>query len=151
MKLARIVKTFVLLDSKEKRLFIEAFIFLAWGRILKSMPFSKVAPILGEHMEESSFNRNPSEEKLLKNISNAIYIMSNYTPWQSKCLVKAIAAMKMLQRRQIDCTLYLGTGRDEDGQLAAHAWLRSGTLIITGEEVMDQFTVVGKFARCMNG
>jgi hypothetical protein len=141
------MKTFVLLDSRKKTLLLEALIFLAWARILKSIPFSRVSPLLGTHMEETSFTHDPSEQRILRNVSDAIYIMSNYTLWESKCLVKAIAAMKMLQRRNIESTLYLGTARDESGNMIAHAWLRSGSLFITGAEEMKRFTVVGKFAK----
>ena len=63
--------------------------------------------------------------------------MSRYTFWESQCLVKAIAAMKMLERRQIESTLYLGTAKDENGKLIAHAWLRSGPFYITGAEGME--------------
>jgi hypothetical protein len=63
------------------------------------------------------------------------------------CLVKAIAAMKMLERRQIESTIYLGTAKDKTGKLIAHAWLRSGPFYITGAEVVDQFVVVSKFAK----
>ena len=56
--------------------------------------------------------------------------MSKYTFWESQCLVKAIAGMKMLERRQIESTLYLGTAKDELGKLIAHAWLRSGPFIL---------------------
>ncbi|MNR36049.1 hypothetical protein D3C85_1539370 [compost metagenome] len=73
--------------------------------------------------------------------------MSKYTIWDSKCLVRAIAAMKMLHRRQIDSTLYLGTTRDESKKMIAHAWLRSGRYYVTGKEEMERFTVVGKFAK----
>jgi hypothetical protein len=58
-----------------------------------------------------------------------------------------MAAMKMLEKRKIDSTLYLGTAKDENGGLIAHAWLRSGPFYITGAEVMDRFTVVSKFSK----
>ena len=80
--------------------------------------------------------------RYLKQVSQAINIMSNYTFWESQCLVKAIAAMKMLERRQIESTLYLGTAKDENGKMIAHAWLRSGPFYITGAEGMEKFTVV---------
>ena len=59
-------------------------------------------------------------------ISQAIHIVSKYTFWESQCLVKAIAAMRMLEKRGIESTLYLGTAKDESGKIIAHAWLRSG-------------------------
>ena len=130
-----------------KLLIIEAFLLLGRARILKAIPFAKVAPSLGQHMGETSFSYKESNRKILKQISNAIDIMSKYTFWESQCLVRAIAAMKMLERRNIDSTLYLGTARDESGELIAHAWLRSGPFYITGSEGMEKFTVVGKFAK----
>lgn len=120
---------------------------MAWARILKAIPFSKVAPTLGVFMNETPLNYNESNGIIVRNISEAIHIMSRYTFWESQCLVRAIAAMKMLERRQIESTLYLGTAKDEKGNLIAHAWLRSGPFYITGAEVMERFIVVSKFAK----
>ena len=59
----------------------------------------------------------------------------------------AIAGMKMLERRKIESTLYMGTARNKQGHMMAHAWLRSGKLIVTGADTMDQYTVVGVFGK----
>lgn len=134
------------MDWITKRLLVESFLYLGWARYLKSIPFSKLAPSLGYQMEETTFNPSQQNNKILSSISQSINMMSRYTFWESQCLVKAIAAMKMLEKRNIESTLYLGTARDEKGQLVAHAWLRSGPYYITGYEVMDKFTIVGKFA-----
>ena len=147
MKVLKKVRIFLLLDTNKKQLLVEAFFLLGWARILKSMSFSKIAPSLGEHMNETSLIIEESQKKLLKNISEAVNLMSRHTFWESMCLVKAIAAMKMLERRQIESTIYLGTAKDETGKLIAHAWLRSGPFYITGAEVMDRFVVVSKFAK----
>ncbi len=87
------------------------------------------------------------KQVLVHNISSAIHLMSRYTWWESRCLVKAIAGMKMLERRRIESTLYLGTGRDEKGKMVAHAWLRSGTSYISGQEEMHRYAVVGVFGK----
>ncbi|MFS0638324.1 lasso peptide biosynthesis B2 protein [Mesobacillus foraminis] len=141
------LKLLLSFDINTKILLLEAFIFLAWARILKIMPFSKVSFSLGEQMEETSFDRIPMNEKKIKSVAQSIQIVSRYTLWESKCLVRAIAAMKMLERRKIESTLYLGTGRDEYGRLAAHAWLRSGPFYITGADGMERYSIVGKFAK----
>lgn len=138
---------FVTSDIQMKRLLIEAYILLAWARVLKAFPFSKVSPLLGSQMSETSFEIEAADVKIAKKISHAIHIMSKYTFWESQCLVKAIASMKMLERRQIDSTLYLGTTKDENGEMIAHAWLRSGPLYLTGAEEMKNFVVVCKFAK----
>ncbi len=150
MKLIKKAKNFLCLDTSQKLLLIEAFYYLAYGRILKALPFSKVTPMLGERMKESSMDEDSYETKTLRHISNAIYTMSRYTFWESQCLVKAFAGMKMLERRRIESTLYLGTGKDENGNFIAHAWLRSGSTYVTGSEGMERFTVVGNFSKTLN-
>ena len=147
MNMVQKIRTFFSLDLKTMFLFIEAYVYLGWARILKSMPFSKIASTLGTHMDETSLSYNESNKLVLRSISEAIHIMSRHTFWESKCLVRAIAGMKMLERRQIESTLYLGTAKDENGKMVAHAWLRSGSFYITGAEEMGRFTVVSKFAR----
>lgn len=128
-------------------LYIEAFIYLGWARILKSRPFAKIAPSLGDQMGDTSFDESQSDRVMLQRVSHAIDIISHHTFWESQCLVKALAGMKMLERRQIESTLYLGTGKDETGKMMAHAWLRSGLYYITGAEGMERFTVVSTFAK----
>ncbi|MCQ6275269.1 lasso peptide biosynthesis B2 protein [Bacillus sp. V3B] len=147
MSIVKKISMFLSLNTNKKLLFLEAFLLLGWARILKGISFSKVAPSLGEHMNETSIKHLESNTKILKQVSEAIHIMSRHTFWESECLVKAIAAMKMLERRKIESTLYLGTAKDEAGKFIAHAWLRSGSFYITGSEGMEKFTVVGKFAK----
>lgn len=149
MRLFRKVSIFLSFSFEMKRLVVEAFIFLAVARFLKALPFAKVAPSLGVQMEETEFDMN-ADSRILKQISQAIHIMSAYTFWESQCLVKAIAGMKMLERRKIESTLYLGTAKDKDGKLIAHAWLRSGSFYISGSEGMERFSVVGKFAKVIH-
>lgn len=139
------------MDMKTKLLLVESFFYLGLGRFLKAIPFSRVAPLLGKYMEETTFIPTEMNKKVLSSVSQAIQMMSRYTFWESQCLVKAIAAMKMLEKRNIESTLYLGTARDESGKLIAHAWLRSGPYYITGFEEMERFTVVGKFAKKIGG
>lgn len=151
MNIVKKAQTFLRLNFKTKLLYIEAFLHLGRARYLKSISFSKVAPTLGEQMKESSYELIAADKEILANISRAINIMSRHTIWESQCLVKAMAAMKMLEKREIDSTLYLGTAKDEKGGLIAHAWLRSGPFYITGAEVMDRFTVVSKFSKKNKG
>jgi hypothetical protein len=128
-------------------LLIEAFFYLGWARILILLPFSKVAPSLGTQMEETTDVQNDWNKTKLREVQEVIQNMGNHTFWESKCLVRAIAASKMLERRQIESTLYLGTARDESGKMIAHAWLRSGPFYITGAEGMERFSIIEKFAK----
>ncbi|MFD9627199.1 lasso peptide biosynthesis B2 protein [Peribacillus muralis] len=147
MKLSKKIHTFLSIKWSTKRLLIEALFFLAFGRIFKMIPFVKGTRLLGKHMEETAYSISTLNTATAKNISNAIHIMSRYTFWESQCLVKAVAGMKMLERRGIDSTLYLGTTKNQQGELIAHAWLRSGSYYVTGAEEMAKFIVVGTFAK----
>ncbi|WP_186673047.1 lasso peptide biosynthesis B2 protein [Sporosarcina sp. BP05] len=151
MNMLKKVRAFLRLNMNTKWLLIEVYFHLGRGRYLKSIPFSKVAPSLGEQMKETSFSSVPSNKGEIAQISKAIHLMSRYTFWESQCLVKAFAGMKMLEKRNIESTLYLGTAKDEKGGFIAHAWLRSGPYYVSGAEVMDRFTVVAKFAKEVDG
>ncbi|TWD98924.1 transglutaminase superfamily protein [Neobacillus bataviensis] len=147
----RKIRLFITSDIEMKRLLVEAYILLAWARILKSFPFSKVSPLLGSQMCETTYEIDQNKIKIAKQVSHAIHIMSKYTFWESQCLIKAIAAMKMLDRRKLDSTLYLGTAKDEKGAMIAHAWLRCGPLYLTGAREMKRFVIVCKFAKESRG
>lgn len=139
------------LPMNVKLMCIEAFVYLGWARVLKVKPFSKVVPILGQHMEETTtVEPDDQTRQTLSRVSEIIELVSRYTFWESQCLVRAIAAMKMLEKRGIESTLYLGTAKDETGKLIAHAWLRSGPYYISGMKGMERFTVVSKFAKRLN-
>jgi hypothetical protein len=132
-----------------KWLMAEAWFTLGWARILKALPFSRLAPLLGRRMEETPLVRQKQHERTVLEISKAIHLVSRNTWWESKCMVTAIAGMQMLKRRGIESTLYMGTGRGEDGQMIAHAWLRSGMIYVTGAEGIEKVAVVATFSRTM--
>ncbi|RED63035.1 lasso peptide biosynthesis B2 protein [Cohnella lupini] len=134
------------LDAEMLLLLLETFAYLAWARFLVWLPFARIAPSLGSWMAETPHRSNQQETILIK-LSKALHMTSRHTFWDSKCLVRAIAAMKMLDRRHMGSTLYLGTAKDTNKKMIAHAWLRSGTFYVTGAEEMRKFTVVGTFAK----
>lgn len=146
MKIVNRIKIFLNYKLATRLLFVEAFILLGWARMLKNKPFLNIAKTLELEMEETSLGSS-RKIQIIRDISSAVNIMSKYTFWESMCLVRAIAAMKMLERRNIESTLYLGTAKDKSGKLIAHAWLRSGSYYLTGAEEMNRFTVVGKFTK----
>ncbi|MFX3632366.1 MAG: lasso peptide biosynthesis B2 protein [Candidatus Pristimantibacillus sp.] len=141
------LRKFIASDRSFKLLLLESYFYLGWARILKAIPFSKVAPSLGIRMKETPYVSDVEHLELIDTIARTLHIMSRYTLWESKCLVMAIACMKMLEKRRIESTLYLGTARDESGKMTAHAWLRSGSLFLTGGDIRSRYTVVGIFGK----
>lgn len=150
MNILHRMKLLFSLSSTSAGLMIEAALYMAWARfLLLYKPFVKLAAKLGTSMEETDFAgmERSDYRRTLAEIRNAVELMSKYTFWESKCLVRAVAAMKMLERRGVESTLYLGTSKDSDGRLIAHAWLRSGPYYVTGANEMKGFAVTGKFAK----
>jgi hypothetical protein len=126
---------------------MEATAWLGLARFaLMAVPFRWIAPHLGQGILESPTIDDPDQGIRLQRISRAVVTTSRYTPWESKCLVQAIAAKMMLKCRGIHSTLYLGVAKEGEKELSAHAWLRSGTLVLTGAPGKERFTVVATFA-----
>lgn len=140
------LKLFIKIPFKNKKMLFEAYFFLAFARILKYRKFSQVSSKLGERMAETNEKLDQDHFKISKQISQVIDIACKYTFWESECLVKAYTAIHMLKRRGINYTLYLGTAKDKNGKLIAHAWVRSGPIFITGYNGKEKFTVVATFA-----
>jgi hypothetical protein len=132
----------------EKKLLYEAYYLLGWSRALLLMiPFRKLAPKLGQHNHETSFEMDWDSLEEFRKLKRAISRASRVAPWRTKCFEQAITGKIMLRRRKHPSTLYLGVCKDKvKGEgLKAHAWLRTGQYILTGREGMRQFTVVGVF------
>jgi len=133
----------------ERLLLLEAFVLLGVARLLvSSIPFRWLAVSLGKRMNESDASGDPSDVRIARMIGQAIRSAANNTPWESVCLPRAVAAQWMLKRRRIAATFYLGVSKGVAGPdlLAAHAWLRCGDEILTGDEGHRHFTVVASFA-----
>ena len=136
-------------NRTERRLLLEAFLLLAVARLLVlTIPFRRLASSLGHHMCESGPETDSAALRQAHLIGQAVRSAANNTPWQSVCLPQAVAAQWMLKRRRIAATLYLGVAKDleKPQQLAAHAWLRCGDIILTGGHSHKDFTVLSTFS-----
>ena len=138
---------FLRLSSSDRRLFVEAAIWLGVARLaLLMVPFRWITPFLGRHMAESPQTTESEHKEIVERISRVVQTASRHMPWECKCLTQAIACKSMLKRRGLRTTLYLGVAKGSEENLKAHAWLRTGDLIVTGARDMDRFIVVSTFA-----
>lgn len=86
---------------------------------------------IGVRNKESSDCESEDVLKRAYYIGRLVEATARGTPWESKCLVCALTARKLLLAEGIATTLYLGVGKEND-KMIAHAWLRCGQLYITG-------------------
>jgi hypothetical protein len=132
----------------DRWLLVEAACWLSMARLaILLLPFCRIAPFLGRHMAESpQADRLPGQGAQVRRLGWAVKTMSRHMPWECTCLVQALAGKMLLRRRGFPSTLYLGVAREADMTLAAHAWLRCGSVILTGASGHHQFKVVATFA-----
>lgn len=139
--------TFIKIDNKIKLDFLVAYIYCGIARAyILFVPFKKLRKKMGKSKEESAEVVEKEIYRIAKRISWIVLQAARYTPWESKCLVQALTAQKMLKKLDISTTLYLGVNKDGENNMLAHAWLRCGEYIVTGGNQKDGYVVVAKFS-----
>lgn len=135
------------LSGKEWRLLLEAGGVLVIARLaVWLVPFRRLASRLGVEMAESPSTITEKQRDTAVPIGWAVGTLGRRLPWMGQCLVQAVAATWMLRRRRIPSTIYFGLSKDSGGQLGAHAWIRCGAEILTGDKGREDFRVVATFA-----
>lgn len=132
--------------NKNRKITIEAWAFCMWYRILVfHVPMKYLEKYLGNRNEETSMEATKRDYYWAYRVSNEANRIADKTPWDSKCLVRALAARKILKRRGVHTTLYLGVGKEDEKKMIAHAWLRCGSFYVTGG-TGEEFAMVAKFS-----
>ena len=133
----------------EQGLFLEAYVLLGAARLAVAfLPFTWLAASLGRGLDQPGSAVEPGDLARARQVGWAVRTAAGHTPWASVCLPQAVTAKWMLRRRRIAGTLYLGVakgGTPADG-IRAHAWLRCGDEILTGERGHAGFVVISTFS-----
>lgn len=138
---------FLSLSNVQRWLLLEALLWLGLARAaVLTMPFRWILYALGQQAGTAAATPHPSQEAVIQQVAWALQVVSRRTPWQSNCLAQALAGQVILRRRQIAGTLYLGVSKEARNPLAAHAWLRSHELIVTGGNHLDRYSVIATFS-----
>lgn len=131
------------LPFKQKIMLPEALFLSAYYRFLiLYKPFSMLSRKIGILGYETPSDAN--YHSIVHEVRAVVEAVCRHTPWESKCLVRALTAKKMLNRRGCPCTLYMGVKQTGDGMMDAHAWLRCGDIFVTGGKG-GGFAVTGIF------
>ena len=128
---------------KQKLMIPQVFVLMAYYYYwVHKRPFSELAPKIGQLGFETPIETSPRNARLVHELMEAMF---RHIGWKDSCLIRALTAKKLLNRMGERCTLYMGVRKREGEGLSAHAWLRCGRLIVTGGEIMDEFTVTAVF------
>ena len=110
------------------------------------LPFRWLAPILGEYNGNTKLSvlATKEQELLARQVGWLIRAVCCRTPWQSKCLIRAMLAEIVLRYYRIPCVVFLGLNHgDVSGrELEAHAWVTAGRVYVSGGNGHATFIVV---------
>lgn len=136
-------------SAGDRRLFIEALLALVRAKLAVHLqPFRRLAPTLGRAQAETPRTLTPEARAIAVAVSWAVQAVARHLPLGFVCLPQAIAAQRLLRRRGIASTLYLGVAPDRAAPeaITAHAWLRAGDKIVTGEHEARRHRALAWFA-----
>ena len=132
--------------NEHKSLTLKAWILSARFRF--QMLYEKTGTLnkkWGIEGEESAEDVSLDEYRFCKKVAYAVNRVCNKTKWESKCLVRALTAQRLLAEKKIESTMYLGC-REDNGKMVAHSWIRVGKMYVTGGNgIADGYAVVAKF------
>lgn len=142
----RLLKKWFHLSRADRCMFLHVLCLTGILRAFVIMlPFKWIARYLGKQGMNSPAEENVVKLEAAQKIGRAVEIVSRYTPWESKCMVQAITAKVLVRKRGIANTMYFGVRKNKKNGLVAHAWLRVGPAIITGNCSVEEFKVVSLF------
>lgn len=132
--------------NREKWLTVEIWFWTAVFRLLLLfVPVKYIKKHYGISGEESPSCESIDNYVEARKIAYHVNRIAEHTPWESKCLVRALTAQRLLTKKKISSTLYLGV-KTEDKKMIAHAWLRIGCYYATGGNG-NGYAMVAKFRK----
>lgn len=135
------------LPAPRRRLLREALRHLLGARLaLAFVPFRRLAAGLGVLGAESAPEVPAEQQPAVEEVAWAVQAVARRVPWDSRCLAQALAGFRMLRARGIAATVYFGVRRDPAAPFNAHAWLRCGGRVVTGEAGHQAYRVICQFA-----
>lgn len=140
------VKARWLPDSfRERVLLVEAGLFLTLSRAALLLPFSWIARWMGRLQEEVEPDLRPDQLRAARRVRWAVHTAARRFPLRLVCLPQAVAAKAMLRLRGVPSTIFLGVRPEGAAGLSAHAWLRVGSIVVTGRGEHKRFHELVRF------
>lgn len=126
------IRRLIQLPAQDRQLLIQAALLLNGVRLgLWLVSFQRLRQILlklPSIWPRSHYHAQVSINKIVW----AVEVSSRYTPYQAKCLAKALTAQTLLNRWDHRNQLRIGVAKNDQGQLAAHAWIEHQNKILIG-------------------
>lgn len=159
MRAARAAIAFARAPARQRLLALEAAAELARARIMTLLPARIYTTDLGR-LVAGEADAGPgapdaapddATTRRAAEIGRMVEAVARAMPFRAVCLQQAIAVKRMLARRDLAATVYLGVSRDAADRAvpsrgtAAHAWVTVGPTVINGDQDLARFTIVARF------
>ncbi len=138
-------------SSWQRRLtFVEAVVFLGVARLaLLFFSFQRLLRFFGLRVVPDTWDAtsvSPPREPVIRHVAEAIRRCARHVPWQSLCLVQALAGRAMLARRGLAAYVWLGVAKEPQQAMEAHAWLVCDQQFVTGSDGYERFVPTACFS-----
>ena len=136
--------TFLALDRSDRLTTLEALSALAAAQVLVRMvPPRKWRERFGPSRPPAvSATIGKDQLEPARRVRLAIARAARNLPTDPNCLPQALAARRMLERRGVESSLFIGAERDEQGKAHFHAWLKVGPEWVTGLCDEDRYALL---------
>lgn len=144
------LRAFVLAPTWRKKVALEAAWELLRARIQTLRTTKTYISDLGEIGKEPLIAA-PDQVIFAKEIGEIVRRTAKLAPFRAVCLQQAIAVRRMLSRRGIPATVFLGLSTDgksvgsRNSDRDAHAWVMTGPSVVAGDRDLDRYAIVATF------
>jgi hypothetical protein len=114
-------------------------------RRLRRRPFLETAELLKRPLEKT-FSSIPETEQSIRLVRAALGSIYRHVPWKPTCLVRAVAANRILARRMVASNLVLSVAPASGQTVDAHAWLEAGGIVVTGRSEKAKYVPIYTFS-----
>jgi len=149
MKWTEQVRHGLSLPWASKWLMVETLLALVWFTVhVRWLPFQRLASRWGTPGQVANMVLDERQKRVAREVAWLIEAVGRRLPFETTCLMRTAAAQCLLARRGVATTVYLGVAPSlSDGrQVNAHAWLRCGDRIVTGQSEASKFRPIAWFS-----
>jgi hypothetical protein len=135
------------MSCQDRTLLLEAGVLLSLAELAAhTLPFRRIIRLARLLQTEAVLSPEPEDTALVRRVRWAVRAATRHLPWRCQCLAQALTAHTMLARRGAASTLYIGVQLEAQRGLSSHAWLRCGSIYVTGAPEHQRFHIIATFA-----
>ncbi|MBX2926507.1 MAG: lasso peptide biosynthesis B2 protein [Saprospiraceae bacterium] len=134
------------LSAAEIRLIPAALYHLVWAKyVVACLPAKKYLPV--QPASPSQDDISTAGLQRAETICGVVEGLSRRLPWRATCLMKVLAADRLLAGENIAAVIHLGISHPpENDALGAHAWLSVGNKTLLGGYKLDRYREVARLS-----